>query len=1187
MAGGYDGTIRINTKLDNRGFSQGVSQMRGSINSVIGSIKGLTAALGVGLSIAGLVKVGKQAIDLASDLQEVQNVVDTAFKSMSYKMEEFADTCIEQFGLSKLSAKEMGSTFMAMASNMVPSMEQASDMAVELTGRAADMASFYNKTASETATALNSIFTGETETLKQYGVVMTEANLQQYAYRQGIKKTLSDMTQAEKVQLRYNYVMEQTSLAAGDFAKTSDSWANQTRILSEQFKELLSVLGAGLIQVLTPAVKGLNAILSKLIDVANALGTIMSKLLGLNSVKLSSSGQSAADGFSAATDSVEGYTDAVNKASKASKGAVADFDELTMINSKSPANSDSLDFGITGLKVEELNATETGISEIEKQFTQLLDVLDPTKKALKELWNEGLSQLLDFSFDTLKEFFDDFLVPFGKWSLSEKGLPRFLKITNSLLNNINWNKLRNSLDKLYKVLSKLAICTFDSLLDFYESFFAPVVSWEINEVFTTLLNLFIAFANKIDWEQINDSLNSLWTCLAKFVIGIGQGLLDVFEFFAGIALNAIAEAINIVAIALEFLFDVIQMIPVETLKMIGAAIGGLLAGIIAYEGATAIINRFAAAWNTFTSAISNGITILASNPYIAIAAGIGAIVASLYEITKITEEKRNIEDYGVVLDDFCKKVSETSQRIKDRASVASDYTNGSGMAELALAKELTDRYYELAEKENLTVEEKQELVSLANQLKDVLPDVSGVIDEETGLITAQKDEVEKLIQAKLQEYKLEALKDDYIEKYKLQREAEENLAEATEKCAEAQSKVNADRKIFEETGNNIDYVEAISDWDKLNTCLGEAQEAYDAVTDSMQKLSDEMVSIGTNTSDGFLKGYDSGKMVTSVRQSSQELSDAFAEELGIHSPSKVFEEFGQYTAEGFVNGYENSGLIQIIRDSATQIMESFSSIVSFDAWSNIFGNMSSGFQLKWIEFSLLWNESLTNWWNSDVSSWFTVDKWMGIFSNIFTAAKSKWNELEKWWNTSTLCVWLKDDVAPWFTIEKWEDTLGGMLIGFDNIWTNIRQNAKEHINDYISMIENFFNWIISGINSLIDKINTLSFDIPAIPGVTDGVSVGFNIPNLGNISIPRLATGTVVPPGMSQFLAVLGDNNKETEVVSPLSTMKEALMEAIMEMGGIGQNGDIVINIDGKEVFRVVRDQNREYKKMTGQSAFV
>lgn len=345
---GYDGSIRINTSIDQRGFERGSRGLIQGMTRLGNSLRGMVSSLGFGLGIAGLVALGKQAIDTASDIQEVQNVVDTAFGSMSYKMEEFAKTSVKQFGLSQLAAKEIGSTFMAMASNMVGSAETASDMAINLTKRAADMASFYNRSAEDTATALHGVFTGETEVLKQYGIVQTEVNLQEFAASQGINKKISAMTQAEKVQLRYNYVMQQTALAAGDFARTSDSWANQTRILSEQFKELASVIGGGLIAALTPVVKFLNTILTMAIAVAKQIGALLGKLFGI-SVPIASAAKGASDiatGMSNVADNADSAAgsagnlkkglDSAGKAAKkagdAAKRSLAPFDKLNVLS---------------------------------------------------------------------------------------------------------------------------------------------------------------------------------------------------------------------------------------------------------------------------------------------------------------------------------------------------------------------------------------------------------------------------------------------------------------------------------------------------------------------------------------------------------------------------------------------------------------------------------------------------------------------------------------------------------------------------------------------------------------------------------------------------------------------------------------------------------------------------------------
>ena len=172
-------------------------------------------------------------------------------------------------------------------------------------------------------------------------------------------------------------------------------------------------------------------------------------------------------------------------------------------------------------------------------------------------------------------------------------------------------------------------------------------------------------------------------------------------------------------------------------------------------------------------------------------------------------------------------------------------------------------------------------------------------------------------------------------------------------------------------------------------------------------------------------------------------------------------------------------------------------------------------------------------------------------------------------------------------VDEFKQKFSDLKKGVVDAMVGMKDEVKAPINSTIGMFEKMVNGIINAINKMIDGLNSLSFDVPDwVPGDLGGKTFGLHISKISQLQIPRLATGTVVPPGMSQFMAILGDNNKETEVVSPLSTMKEALMEAIIEMGGIGQSGDIVINIDGKEVFRVVREQNKEYKKMTGQSAF-
>ena len=153
---------------------------------------------------------------MASDLEEVQNVVDVSFGDMADEVEKFANSAVQNFGMSALTAKRMASTFMSMANGMGLAAKDGKNMSLQLTALAGDMASFYNVEQDVAQTALNSIFTGETESLKKFGIVLTEANLNAFALSRGITKSYNAMSQAEKVALRYQYVLKATANAQGD-----------------------------------------------------------------------------------------------------------------------------------------------------------------------------------------------------------------------------------------------------------------------------------------------------------------------------------------------------------------------------------------------------------------------------------------------------------------------------------------------------------------------------------------------------------------------------------------------------------------------------------------------------------------------------------------------------------------------------------------------------------------------------------------------------------------------------------------------------------------------------------------------------------------------------------------------------------------------------------------------------------
>lgn len=212
---------------------------------------------------------GGAAIKLASDFEESLNKVDVSFKQSSNEVKEFTKTTLTQFGIAQGTALDMAAMFGDMGTSMGLTTQEAAKMSTSMVGLAGDLASFKNIKIEEATTALAAVFTGETESLKRLGIVMTEANLKQFALSQGIQTNIKDMTQAEKTTLRYQFVMASTANAQGDFARTQDGAANQMRIFTESLKELGVNIGQIILPAFTELVAGANKIVQGFIGLSD------------------------------------------------------------------------------------------------------------------------------------------------------------------------------------------------------------------------------------------------------------------------------------------------------------------------------------------------------------------------------------------------------------------------------------------------------------------------------------------------------------------------------------------------------------------------------------------------------------------------------------------------------------------------------------------------------------------------------------------------------------------------------------------------------------------------------------------------------------------------------------------------------------------------------------------------------
>lgn len=227
-----------------------------------------------------LVAFGKESIQAASDLEEVQNVVDVTFGAGASQIDSWAKTAQSQFGLTETQAKRFTSTMGAMMKSAGLAGPEIVGMSEDLAGLAADMASFYNLDFDTAFQKIRSGISGETEPLKQLGINMSVANLEAFALTQGITKAFDKMSQGEQTMLRYQYLMQATADAQGDFARTSDSYANSLRLFETNVESLKTNLGKALLPVVSEVVSGLNEMLGSL--VAPEEETIFDTLAGID-----------------------------------------------------------------------------------------------------------------------------------------------------------------------------------------------------------------------------------------------------------------------------------------------------------------------------------------------------------------------------------------------------------------------------------------------------------------------------------------------------------------------------------------------------------------------------------------------------------------------------------------------------------------------------------------------------------------------------------------------------------------------------------------------------------------------------------------------------------------------------------------------------------------------------------------
>lgn len=492
----------------------------------------LIALLQSELSLSALISKANESITLGSDLAEVQNVVDTTFTSMSDSVNNWAKNAKSSYGLSETMAKKYVGLFGAMSSAFGFTEKEAYNMSTTLAGLAGDVASFFNTSQDEAYTKLKSVFSGETETLKDLGIVMTQNALDAYALASGYNKTTSAMTEQEKVTLRYNFILDQLKTASGDFVRTQNAWANQIRILQLRWQSFMATVGDGLINILTPCVKILNTLLDKLETVANWFNQIIKGIFGNSNITTSA----ITEDLAIASDETADLANSADEAAKALEdvadstneiyGNLASYDKLNVLGQESSLQNASVADAVEDAMVQSSvipAIIADAVDEAKKEIAKSNFVDEIIKAVKKDKWYEVGVLIGDKLSSILKEF---------KWSTIKKEAIKIASNIGNFINGavagINWEGVGSTIAE-----------GLNTAVNFINTILSETRWWKIGTSLANILNGFIRTFNFKKWgAMIANKINAIFYTIGGFVnqlkwgdLGkkIGESLLGYFK----------------------------------------------------------------------------------------------------------------------------------------------------------------------------------------------------------------------------------------------------------------------------------------------------------------------------------------------------------------------------------------------------------------------------------------------------------------------------------------------------------------------------------------------------------------------------------------------------------------------------------------------------------------------------------
>ena len=1225
---------------------QSLTTVRTAVDRLQSKAKMIGRTLLTAFGTAAVVSFGKESIELGSDLAEVQNVVDVTFSHMSVSVDDWAKSAQKSYGLSETMAKKYVGTFGSMAEAFGFTEQQAFDMSTSLTALTGDVASFYNITQDEAYTKLKSVFSGETETLKDLGIVMTQNALDNYAMANGWGKTTSAMTEAEKVTLRYNFVLGQLSNATGDFTRTQNSWANQTRILQLQFDSIKATIGQGLINAFTPLLNCINQFISRLSVAAQKFKDFTAQVFGY-STATSNATSSAVSDMSDLASQADSSTSEIEKTSEAAEDLqknLAGFDELNVMSDTSDNSSDTSTQAPSSEIKSMQNALEQAMLESDRHTSKTIDniinSLDKVKTACvtiknswAKVWNNGtgekvlgnINSLINTFVGTVGDIAEAFTNAWDKAGLGDSVVQSFIDKWNSLVELLDtvgdtfrqvWNDGKG--EKIWSnILEVIRNCN-----NYTETLRTKIKdAWEKNEtgkkIWENILGIveditgFLDDMSQIRLEWLEDlnldpvakAVETLSGAFRELLKACGDKLKQAYKtILLPLAKwtieKVVPDLLNAFAGALKDISDIIKKISPSVLKAVAGGIGAVATAVLAFKTGKAIASSI----GKVTSAIQNIGKVMSANALLAIASAITAIVVA---IEAYNDYKWNNSSLRKELDKT-QELTDKWKSLSDEMSSKMDELNDTQLdmkVNFDNVDKLKERLQEIISDGTIDEDEKGEYKTIV----DLLSEKVNGFDDQWNTLTLEEIDGKIVIKDNIDEVS-ENL-DDLVNQWEIA-QAKLTLSSMYSDLSTAKAKKEIEVEALLKENNTDEatkeFIDEIYNQSKLSKdeakiLANELIKQKGDLTKTAQELQRKLDS-GTLNKNVYKNLYDTiGNNFQNFYTPEGSIRSLFwnigATDRAKSAAANIAEmtdeqQKGQDALDGYSQKLEETGDSLSVLNGGTKDYSKYIKLVNDDILSQdaVLSLLKDDNITTWEELEAAASNSVKMSSNKVKKSSSSIISDNESTQGVLIGSKDKFNELGDTVQTSS------SKSADSFSkntskitsstnsmIGKIQKALTPIKTVFSNAFSPIYDILKTPLNNALTGIETFINGFISAINKMLSGVDTVANSIGKLFGQE------WHAGRLDKVHIPKLATGTYVPANYGEFLAVLGDNKREAEVVSPISAMKQAMAEVLSEYGGAGNGGDIHITLtmpDGRVLFEAVADENNKIKKRTGRSAF-